>query len=201
MRKTAVFGGTFNPIHNGHLVLGKALAERLGLDRVLLIPTASPPHKQAPHLIAAQHRLAMCQLAVEGKELFTVSDLEIRRGGKSYTVDTLRALHSKFPDDRFFLLTGADMFLTLQSWREFPEIARLAVLCGVPRNQADIVRLNEHAEVLARQGARCVTVNVKPPDVSSTQIRERIRTQKSIKGLVPDAVLEYIKEYQTDFWK
>lgn len=201
MRKTAVFGGTFNPIHNGHIALGEALAERLGLDRVFLIPTASPPHKEAPHLIAAEHRLAMCRLAVAGKGLFTVSDLEIRRGGKSYTVDTLRHLHAEFPDDRLFLLTGADMFLTLQDWWKFPEIARLAVLCGVLRGEADAAALSEHAKVLAGQGACCVTVNVKPPGVSSTQVRERIRAQKSIKGLVPDAVLEYIKEYQLDLWK
>lgn len=201
MRKTAVFGGTFNPIHNGHLVLGETLAQRLNLDRVLLIPTASPPHKQAPHLIAAEHRLAMCRLAVKDHPLFIVSDLEIRRGGKSYTVDTLRDLHRQFPHDRLYLLTGADMFLTLQDWRQFPQIARLAVLCGVPRNEADAAALGRHAQLLAQLGACCVTVNVKPPDVSSTQVRALIRAQKSIKGLVPDAVLEYIKEYQMNFWK
>ena len=116
MEKLGVFGGTFNPIHNGHLSLCTQLSDALGLAKVLLIPTAIPPHKRATELADGGQRLAMCRLAVQGDPRFCVCDLELRRQGNSYTADTLRELEALYPDTRMFLLMGTDMFLPVQNW-------------------------------------------------------------------------------------
>ena len=109
MEKLGVFGGTFNPIHNGHLSLCTQICDALGLSKVLLIPTAIPPHKRVDGLADGRHRLAMCRLAVQGDPRFFVCDLELRRQGNSYTADTLRELEEIYPNTRFFLLMGTDM--------------------------------------------------------------------------------------------
>lgn len=114
-RRLGVFGGTFNPIHNGHLRLLQGAREALELDRVLVIPTKQPPHKRPQQLASDEDRLAMCRLAVEGLSGVEVSDLEIRRGGLSYTADTLAELRRRYPDSTLYLLVGGDMFLTIDS--------------------------------------------------------------------------------------
>ena len=133
MEKIALFGGSFDPIHPGHIVMARRLADRLALDRVILMPTFVPPHKIREQMAPASHRLAMCRLAAADDPRLTVSDLEIRRGGASFTADTLEALQAEYPQARLYLITGADMFCTLHTWYHFPAIARMAVLCTVPR--------------------------------------------------------------------
>ena len=191
-KRFALFGGTFDPIHEGHLRLAREFARRLSLDRVVLMPTALPPHKLKTELAREEDRLAMCRLAVEGDPLFVVSDLEIRRGGASFTADTLAELKKEEPEAEWYLITGADMFLTLGTWNRFDEIARLAVLCAAPRGGADAGALRAYAAELTERGARCAVEDISELPVSSTELRERLREGKPLDGLVPPAVERYI---------
>nr|WP_317412807.1 nicotinate-nucleotide adenylyltransferase [uncultured Solibaculum sp.] len=196
MGRIAALGGTFNPIHNGHIELALGFAQELSLDRVLLIPTAVPPHKLSPDLAAGEDRLEMCCLAAKGHEILQVSDMEIRRGGASYTVDTLTELESQYPGDTLYFLTGADMFLTLEHWVRFEEIAKKAVLCAVPRGKQQEAELRRYAKLLReRYGARCHIASFPLPPVSSTQVRKLAGEGKSVDGLVPDEVALYLESH------
>ena len=112
-KRIAMFGGTFNPIHNAHINLALAFIKKLKLDKLLLIPTGVPPHKTDLDIIYGEHRLNMCRLAVQDYKKIEVSDIEVKRGGKSYTADTLRQLKEIYPDSEFFVIMGADMYMTL----------------------------------------------------------------------------------------
>ena len=190
--KTAMFGGSFDPIHNGHVSLAKAFVETLGLERVLIIPTFYPPHKQKKTAVTSEQRLEMCRLAFEGEELFEVSDIEIRREGKSYTYMTLEELSELYPDDELYLITGADMFMTIDEWKNPEIIFSHAVICGVPRNDDDISDLREKAKKLSAMGARTEILDPGIMTVSSTEIRRRVSDGESISGLVPPLVEDYI---------
>ncbi|MGN0172367.1 MAG: nicotinate-nucleotide adenylyltransferase [Acutalibacteraceae bacterium] len=188
----ALFGGSFDPIHNGHLSLARGAAEALRLDRVILMPTAQPPHKLKKTATDGAARLAMCRLAVGDDPLFEVSELELQKGGASFTVDTLETLCAARPRDTWFLLTGADMFLTLASWKNFERIAQLAVLCTVPRDDISAARLRAYADTLKARGARCCVCELPLTPVSSTQIRAAAAAGEPLDGLVPPAVGAYI---------
>lgn len=192
MQKIAIFGGTFNPIHNGHVHLGKEFAKILNADKVLVIPTSVPPHKRARNLASASDRLAMCRLAVEGNSLFEVSDLEIRRGGPSYTADTLRGLKILYPDSELFLITGEDMFVTLDKWYEPEIIFSLATVCAAPRSGKGSSALLKCSERLKSEGARTRIENIEYLPISSTLIRRAVKEGQSISAFVPAAVERYI---------
>lgn len=194
--KIALFGGTFDPIHEGHLYLAREFAEKLSLDRVILMPTFVPPHKLKTRMAPSADRLAMCRLAAEGDPLFAVSDLEIRRGGASFTADTLASLQENGPGGTWYLITGADMFLTLGTWNRFDEIARRAVLCAAPRGGVTAERLREYAAGLEKLGARCEIRDIPEFAVDSTGLRQRIQNGQSLEGLVPPAVERYIVEHK-----
>lgn len=131
MEKIGVFGGTFNPPHAGHLLAAEEVKKALGLDRILFVPDAWPPHKAMPEgSPAPEQRLEMVRAAVKGLDIAEVSDMELRRGGKSYTADTLRLLKAQYPEDRLYLITGTDMFLSLHNWYAPEEICRHAVIRG-----------------------------------------------------------------------
>lgn len=195
-RRIALFGGTFDPIHNGHLAVARELAARLALDRVLIMPTFVPPHKIKTEMASAVDRLEMCRLACEPYPELAVSDVEINRRGASFTVLTLEQLHREMPDAELFLLVGADMFLTLASWYRFADIAKLATLCAVPRDDVSAADLRAYADALEAQGARCVIENIETPRLSSTAIRQAARAGESLEGWVPPAVAAYIAEHQ-----
>lgn len=192
-RKIALFGGTFDPIHNGHLLLAEEMERLLGLDTVIFMPTFIPPHKIKPDLAPAVDRMAMCKLAAEGHPHFIVSDRELNRRGASFTVDTLNELAVSYPDAQLYLLTGADMFLTLATWHRFEDIAKLAVLCTVPRDGITLSQLNAYAEELEQQGATCVVADIATPNVSSTEIRQKLAAGEDVSSLIPPAVAEYAK--------
>ena len=137
MEKLGIFGGTFNPVHNGHLSLCTQLADALEIPKVLLIPTAIPPHKRAPELASGEHRLAMCRLAAQSDPRFCACDLELRRQGNSYTVETLRELGRLSPSAQLFLLMGTDMFMTVQNWYCACEIFRRAFLVAGARQEGE----------------------------------------------------------------
>lgn len=194
--KVALFGGTFDPIHNGHIALCEGFAQQLGLDHVLLMPTAHPPHKLKTEMASAAHRLHMCKLAAKAHPCIRVSDLEIKRGGASFTADTLDELHRRYPDTQWFLITGADMFLTLGTWFRFPDIARMATLCAAPRGDVTREQLQAYAETLEATGARCVVTDIKAPDVSSSEIRRQIRSSDPAwQAAMPADIAAYIESH------
>lgn len=195
-KRMALFGGTFDPIHNGHLQLARGFASQLSLDRVLLMPTFIPPHKVKSDMASAFDRLAMCRLACAPYAELAVSDLEINRRGASFTVLTLEALHAQYPDTEWFLLMGADMFLTLTTWHRFQDIARLATLCAAPRDDADAQDLKRYAQTLETQGAKCVIADFTVEPWSSTMVRDRLRRSEAVEELVPKAVADYAAVHQ-----
>ena len=195
-KRIALFGGTFDPIHNGHIELARKFAAQLSLDQVILMPTFQPPHKLKIDMAPAVDRLAMCRLACAPYKELTVSDLEINRRGASFTVVTLEQLKKQYPDSELFLLTGADMFLTLGTWYRFADIARLATLCAAPRDEANADVLCAYAQELEKQGARCVVADFTLPALSSTDVRERLRNGETLTDEVPDEVAAYIATHQ-----
>ncbi|HXK77179.1 MAG TPA: nicotinate (nicotinamide) nucleotide adenylyltransferase [Oscillospiraceae bacterium] len=193
--KTGIFGGSFDPVHNGHINAAKTFLEEMNPDRLLIIPNFLPPHKDAPQLAPAEDRLAMCRIAFAGDPRIEVSDLEIRRGGPSYTSDTLEELSELYPEDEFCLLVGGDMLLSFEDWHNWHRIAERAVLVCVPRTWEEESALTAKAGELMSEGAE---VRILPTDVceiSSTQIREKVREGEDISYAVPEDVAEYIWEH------
>ena len=188
MRKLC-FGGSFNPIHHAHLLCARAVAEAKGFDRVVLIPSALPPHKlQTIELASPQDRLAMCRLAAEGEPLFEVSDLEVSRSGPSYTIDTVRALRGQ-GWNRVAWLIGADMVTTLPKWHRPLDLLQEADLMVMARPgwSFDWEALPEPYRVLRERVVEAPLI-----DVSATTIRGRVSAGRSIRYFTPDAVCEYI---------
>lgn len=181
--RIGLFGGSFNPIHHAHLIVATHVAEALKLDRVLLMPTAISPLKQKDALAPARDRWAMLKLAVRGNPLLEPSDAEIRRGGVSYTIDTLRALRRP-ARDRLFLILGSDAARLLPRWKQIDEVRRRARIVLVAR-PGQTVRL--------RMPKEYIVVEAPLLDISGTGIRDRIRKGRSIRYLVPDAVERYIR--------
>jgi len=177
--RTGILGGSFDPIHHGHLILARAAREELGLDRVIFIPAHASPHKTGDFSTTEAGRLAMVRLAIEGEEGFELSDIELHRPPPSYTIDTLRELRAAHPKDDLVLLIGADNAAKFDTWREPDEIRRLAQIAVLDRaNQA----LSHEWPVVRRL-----------VDISSTDIRARVAEGRSIRYLTPDSVCYYIK--------
>lgn len=192
--KLAVYGGTFNPVHYGHLHLIRCFRQMIGADRVLLVPTGNPPHKCAPDLAPGEDRLAMLRLAAEDGR-FEVSSLEIRRKGLSYTSDTLREIRSANPDAELFFLTGEDMFLTLADWHEPQTIFSLATVCAAPRSRDGLAPLEQYAEKVRRMGAKILICDIDYLPISSTQVRQAVRRGRNIAEYVPPRVADYILKH------
>ena len=195
MTRIGIYGGTFSPPHNGHLQAARAFMEQMWLDFLYVIPAAIPPHKQMQTPVSVDDRLEMCRLAFSGMEGVYVSDIEARRGGRSYTVDTLRELCGE--DRRLFLLCGTDMMLTLDQWREPEEIFRLCYPVYIRReddrsiDQKIIEKIADYQQKYGKVVRRIVT---DPIELSSEQIRARLKEEQSISSLVPAAVEKYIRD-------
>ena len=196
MEKIGVFGGTFNPVHLGHMRMALRFLQELGLDRVLVIPDRIPPHKTSEDLASPSDRLEMCRLAFRDCPAFQVSDLEILRQGDSYTVDTLRQLEQLFPDSRFYLLMGGDMFLSFPQWKDYEEIARRAILCCMPRDgEAVSPDMREMEAFLEKKNARMILLQAHPIEISSTRLRKMIREGRpEAASYLDEAVWQYIKD-------
>ena len=192
--KIAVFGGSFDPIHNGHVELSQAFVSLLSIDKVLVVPARVSPFKLRSGSADPRHRVNMCRIAFEGYDNTEVSEIELLRDGASYTCETLRELSVYYPGSELFLITGADAFLTVESWKAPQEIFRLATICALPRNNDDIRVLKEHSLMLESMGARTRILDIRVADISSTRIRELVRNGSSISGLVPAGVERYIRE-------
>lgn len=191
-KRIALFGGTFDPIHNGHIELARRFAAQLGLEQVIFMPTFQPPHKLKSDMAPAVDRLAMCRLACAPYAELAVSDWEINRRGASFTVFTLEQLKQQYPDGELYLLMGADMFLTVGTWYRFADIARMATLCAAPRDAVNAAELRAYAAELEEQGTRCVVAEFTLPIWSSTEIREQLQSGASLTNEVPPQVASYI---------
>ena len=186
--KLGILGGTFDPPHLGHLIAAQDAIVTLGLDRVVFVPAARPPHKRGQAITDGAIRLELVRAAIAGDDRFDVDDLELRRSGPSYTVDTLRTFTRDRPAARLFLLLGADQFAELDSWHESAEVQRLATLAVLSRAGDGPERLPAGGE------ARVMPVAVTRVDISSTDIRRRVAAAEPIRYLVPAAVERIIHE-------
>ncbi|MDQ3090573.1 MAG: nicotinate-nucleotide adenylyltransferase [Actinomycetota bacterium] len=191
--RLGLLGGTFNPPHLGHLLCAQEAHTQLGLSRVQLLPVALPPHKEIAGDPGPRTRLELCGLAVGGDDRLGVSDLEVRRGGPSYTADTLRELHARAPEDELTFIVGGDMALSLPTWREPEAVLELATVAVAERSGAarqDII------DRLAGIGAadRVRFFDMPRLDVSSSEIRARVAEGRPIRYLVPDAVAAHIEQ-------
>lgn len=193
-----LYGGTFDPVHHGHLIAARAVAEARGYRRVLLLPAARPPHKAAAGA-SATHRLAMLRLAVEGEPLFEVNDVELRRQGPSFTCDTLCALRAEHPEVEIHLIIGTDMLRDLPRWhraKDVVEAARIVVAARPPLHSGVGEVLRSLADTLGEDAASRIAENVLPTpmiDISATDIRRRVAEGRSIRFLVPEAVRAYVE--------
>ena len=192
MARVGILGGTFNPPHLAHLVCASEAAAQLQLDRVLLTPVAQAPHKEAPYDPGPQERLELCRLAVAGDERLEVCDLEVRRGGSSYTVDTLRELHAQNPEDDLTFIVGGDIALGLPTWHEPEAVLGLATLAVAERSGAGRADIAERLRTSFPEAAHPVFFDMPRLDISSSQIRRHVAEGRPIRYLVPDPVAERI---------
>ena len=193
--RVGVYGGTFAPVHIGHVQAAKAFMEQMKLDYLFIIPTAIPPHKQIDEADEPIHRLRMCELAFEGIDGIVISDVEIKRGGKSYTYDTLVELSR--PDTRLFLLCGTDMVLTFDKWYRHEDIFKLCYPTYVRRESDKLLEnqiIEKNTQYLAKYGKICRRIMTNEIELSSSEIRQNVREGKDISHLVPEKVAQYIKE-------
>lgn len=188
--RLGIYGGTFDPVHLGHLVLAEQCREQLALDEVWFVPAGQPPHKRETALTPGRQRLEMLELAIAGHERFRAVNLELDRSGPSYTVDTLAALHAQNPARELFLLIGADSLRDFPTWREPQRIAELARVVAVNRGEQPDPDLTAFR---AAYGDRIDLVRMPGLDISATDLRRRAAAGRSLRYLVPRAVEVYIQ--------
>jgi nicotinate-nucleotide adenylyltransferase len=179
--KIAIYGGTFDPIHHGHLILARQALEELNLDLVTFVPAAESPFKANHQSASAEHRLQMVKLAIENEPGFVVDSLEIDRGGVSFSIDTVLAIQKKFPDSELFFLLGEDNADQLAQWHRYGELEKLVRFIVLSRTNK---RLPKHYPVIRRHF-----------EISSTELRNRVANRQQITYLVPEAVLRYIQDH------
>lgn len=192
MKRIGIFGGTFNPVHNAHLIAAEDVKEQMSLDEILFIPSANPPHKTGGDLTDSAHRIHMLKLAVSGNSSFKVSDIELRNShkGKSYTVETLIALRDEYKEEqvKFYLIIGLDQLIDLHKWKDPGKLFLLSEVIAVNRPGYTAGQIeNDYS-------GRVIYVPILSVDISSTEIRNRIIENRSIRYLVPAEVENYIKE-------
>jgi len=197
--RIGIFGGSFDPVHNGHLLAAECCREQAGLDRVLFVPAAIGPHKQDRQLASGQHRMEMLALATGGNDAFAVSGDELDRGGVSYTADTLERLKALYPGDDLLLILGPDAFLGLPTWKEPRRIVELAGILAVERESLDDLRSAAfHGPLEALLGrerlARVIAERVRLPAIGirASDLRGAVASGKSIRYRTPRAVEQYI---------
>jgi len=193
-----VIGGSFDPLHFGHLIIAQDALERLGLSEVVFVPAANPPHKLHLRQTDAGHRLEMARRAVAGDRRFSVSNLELQRGGISYTVDTVRSLKLARPDADWVLIVGSDTLVDLHNWYKIDELLDLCEVASFLRpGEADPEEIAAKVLVAERHRQRLLgnIIEAHLVEISSTEIRQRVADGRSIRYLVPPEVEEYIIEH------
>ncbi len=196
--KIGIYGGTFNPIHSAHVKILETFCSKIHFDKVLVIPTKQPPHKEAEGLITADKRIDMIRLALEDSFVNAeISDIELKRENKSFTVDTLRQLREIYPDAEFYLMMGEDMFLTVDKWYKGEEILKEAVILGIPRTPKGYEKMLIHATELKEKFSYAKTEIINAPcmQISSTEVRNSVKNRDSLfRSIVPKKVADYIEK-------
>jgi nicotinate-nucleotide adenylyltransferase len=180
--KIGILGGTFNPVHLGHLILAEEAREKMQLDRIIFVPTYLPPHKESLGIAAASDRYRMIKLAIKGNKYFGVSDAEIKRDGRSYTIDTIKEFKREFPRDELYFITGSDLLNYLEEWKDLSEIIKMVKFIVATRPGYPLEKIPAYIR----------TVAIRAVDISAFQIRNCIKENKSFRYLVPEAVYNYI---------
>lgn len=191
----AIFGGTFDPIHYGHLLVAEQVYDSIAVDKVLFIPAGDPPHKTNSCITDARHRYRMVELAIEGNENFLLSDYELKKRGKSYTADTLRYFKKNKIAEKLYFVIGADSLLEIFNWREPEYLLQNANFVVVSRPGYSL-KDSDLAEKYKPYLKQIIFLNTIEVGYSSSQIRELLQEGKSIKYQTPDQVIDYIEEYK-----
>ncbi len=193
--KTGIMGGTFNPIHMGHLMIGECAFEQFGLDQVMFMPSKIPPHKKQALLASEDDRRNMVELAIEDNPDFVLSTMELEREGTTYSVDTLKELTAQNRNRKYYFILGADSLFDLPMWKEPEKLLSMATILVASRHGMEEARLLEQIEWLKQKyGGEFFIVTVPTIDISSSQIRDKIEKQESIRYYVTDGVRNYIEE-------
>lgn len=180
--KIGILGGTFNPIHIGHLILAEEAREKLGLDKIIFVPAYLPPHKDNGEIADAGCRFEMIKIAIKDNPNFFVSDIEIKRSGRSYTIDTLRQLKKKYGHDELYFIIGSDLLKYLDEWKDLGQIAEMVKFVAATRPGYPLERIPSYIQ----------TMPIRAVDVSGFEIRSRIKEGKSFRYLVPAGVFKYL---------
>jgi len=191
--KIGLMGGTFDPVHFGHLLIAEVARMEFGLDRVVWLPAASPPHKQGKEISAAEHRYAMVLVATAGHPQFEVSRMELERAGASYTIDTLEAFREREPGAELFFITGADAILEILTWYRHAEVVQASRFIAVTRPGYDLERLKTVLPPAYLE--RIHPITAPEVDISSTEIRRRVREGEPVRYLLPESVRVYLEKY------
>lgn len=190
--KTGIYGGSFDPVHNGHINAAKNFMEELSLDRIIVVPAYCSPFKKGLAVTPSQHRLNMCNIAFGSMPGFEVSDIEIKREDEGFMSDTVAEIRAQNPDDELYLLLGGDQLLIFDRWHAWSKIADEATIAAAARNWDDDSALEAQAAVLRSMGASVVIVPIDVKEISSTDVREAVRRGDDISAMVPQGVAEYI---------
>ena len=197
MRKIGILGGTFNPIHNGHIALAKAAYEAINLDKVLIMPSGVSYLKKDIKVLPKDIRAAMTKFAIEEYPYFEFSDIEIKREGNTYTYETLLELHNMNPDEEYYFITGADTVYNIESWKCLDIILANCKLMVMVRDDVSTDDLIERCNYLSNKyNTECIIINAPAIDISSSEIRNQIHSNdlESVKEMLPAKVFEYICE-------
>jgi nicotinate-nucleotide adenylyltransferase len=194
MSGIALFGGTFNPIHCGHLQMIKEVDKLEFIDKILIMPDNIPPHKEVGFLAENAHRVQMCRLAVNFVKKAVIDESELQRGGKSYTYDTLCFLKEKYVNDDLYLVCGGDMVLTLDRWYKADELLKMCTFIVFNRSGIFCKEFSEKVLQLKSLGAKIIVIETDILSVSSSQIRDMLKKGQSTDGFLPKSVSEYINE-------
>lgn len=194
IKRLGIMGGTFNPIHIGHLIIAEETRKKIDLDKIIFIPTGQPPHKDQNKLVSALDRYIMTILATSENKHFIVSDIETNRKEISYTIDTIKILNEIYSESELFFITGADSILDIENWKDTKELLNMCTFIAATRPGYNVDEVNTQIENLEKKYNKAISsLTIAPIDVSSTQIRKRIKENKTIKYMTTDSVINYIK--------
>ena len=193
MKKIGIFGGSFNPVHKGHISLAENAMKKLELDKIIIVPANIPPHKRCDDYADGDDRFEMCRLAFENIQGFEVSDWELSRNDISYTYNTVMHFIRKYPECQLYLMVGSDMFLSFDTWYRYEDILANAVLTVVSRETDDRFLLEEKKSCLEKYG-RIILLNTDPVVISSTEIRKSIKNHRFFSCYLSEKVVQYIKQ-------